>query len=107
MYAVAWRDGGFEGFRALTCTFTVPLVLAPWWICWISRPDLRQRCRQAFGWSDVSLVRGQFGLVADAGGEAIVVGDLGGGDEDGVYRVWRGGVSVGYGVGVGQRDIQQ
>src|SRR5690625_3886140 len=50
MYAVAWRDGGFEGFRALACTFTVPLVLASCWICWITRPDLRQRCRRAFGW---------------------------------------------------------
>src|SRR5690625_3655150 len=45
MYAVAWRDGGFEGFRALTCTFTVPLVLAPCWICWITRPDLHKHWR--------------------------------------------------------------
>src|SRR5699024_11764696 len=52
MYAVAWRDGGLEGFRALTCTFTVPLVLEPCWICWITHPDLRQRCCQAFGWSE-------------------------------------------------------
>src|SRR5699024_4551798 len=28
-YAAAWRDGAFEGFRALTCTSTVPLVYAP------------------------------------------------------------------------------
>src|SRR5699024_8875925 len=45
MYAVAWRDGGFEGFRALTCTFTVTLVLAPCWICWITRPDLHKHWR--------------------------------------------------------------
>src|SRR5690625_574182 len=49
MYAVAWRDGGFEGFRALTCTFTVPLVLAPCWICWITRPDLHKHWRPRGG----------------------------------------------------------
>src|SRR5690625_5306796 len=36
---------GFGGFRALTCTFTVPLVLAPCWICWITRPDLHKHRR--------------------------------------------------------------
>src|SRR5690625_737196 len=105
MYAVAWRDGGFEGFRALTCTFTVPLVLAPCWICWITRPDLRQRCRQAFGWSDVSLVRGQLGLVADAGGEAIVLVGQGGGEDVGVDHFMRDGLSVFDSAGIGQPGV--
>src|SRR5699024_3631439 len=49
MYAVAWRAGGFEALRARTCTFTVPLVLAPCWIWWLTRPDLHKHVRRRGG----------------------------------------------------------
>lgn len=41
MYPIAGRDGGYVGFRGLTCTFTEPCVLVLRWICWISWSDLR------------------------------------------------------------------